>query len=138
MLGKHTIKTWSSTQSIVSLSSGEAEFYGMVKGGTVTLGIQSLLTEVGVNMKITIKSDASAAIGIAKRKGLGKVRHIDVQDLWIQEKVNSGKFTIQKVHTSDNLADALTKYVDPGNIVHHVTGTNQRWIIHESLLALRA
>ena len=32
MLGSHCIKTWSSTQGAVALSSAEAEFYAMVDG----------------------------------------------------------------------------------------------------------
>ena len=43
MLGMHLIKTWSVTQSVVSLSSGEAEYYGLVKGASVGLGIRSML-----------------------------------------------------------------------------------------------
>ena len=31
-LGEHCIKAWSSNQSVIALSSGEAEFYGIVKG----------------------------------------------------------------------------------------------------------
>ena len=38
LVGAHAIKTWSSTQSSVSLSSGEAEFYGVVRGAGVGLG----------------------------------------------------------------------------------------------------
>ena len=34
-----------------------------------------------------ICTDASAALGVAHRQGLEKIRHIDVQHLWIQEKV---------------------------------------------------
>ena len=34
MHGRHNIKTWSSTQGVVALSSsGEAEYYAMIKGG---------------------------------------------------------------------------------------------------------
>ena len=29
----------------------------------------------------------AAVICIAKRRGLGKIRHLDVEDLWIQDKV---------------------------------------------------
>jgi len=32
MLGNHMVKSWCSTQAIVSLSSGEAEYYGIVLG----------------------------------------------------------------------------------------------------------
>ena len=43
MWGNHLIKSWSSTQSVVALSSGEAEYYGMVKGASVAIGLQSVL-----------------------------------------------------------------------------------------------
>ena len=35
----------------------------------------------------TVHSDAAAAIGIARRRDMGKVKRLDVTDLWIQEKV---------------------------------------------------
>ena len=38
MLGGNCIKHWSSTQPSVSLSSGEAEFYGVVRGAGQGLG----------------------------------------------------------------------------------------------------
>ena len=31
--GKHCLKTWSTTQAVIALSSGEAEYYGVVKEG---------------------------------------------------------------------------------------------------------
>ena len=37
MHGLHTIKTWSSTQPSVTLSSGEAEFYGVVRASGAAL-----------------------------------------------------------------------------------------------------
>ena len=40
MLGQHMIKSWSTTQSVIALSSGEAEYYSMVKGGSVGLGAE--------------------------------------------------------------------------------------------------
>ena len=47
MLGKHLIKSWSSTQTSISLSSGEAEFYGVVKASGISLGYQALLRDIG-------------------------------------------------------------------------------------------
>ena len=46
MLGSHTLKTWSSTQPSVTLSSGEAEFYGVVRAAGAALGHQSLLRDL--------------------------------------------------------------------------------------------
>ena len=81
------IKTWSNTQSVVALSSGEAEYYGMVKGASLALGIRSMLSDLAVNLTIRLRTDATAAKGIAARRGLGKVRHIEVNQLWLQDKV---------------------------------------------------
>ena len=87
MLGQHMIKSWSTTQSVIALSSGEAEYYSMVKGGSVGLGAQAMLREMGVELNLVIKCDASAAVGIVMRRGLGRFRHIDLSQLWIQENV---------------------------------------------------
>ena len=116
MLGNHVIKTWSSTQSVVSVSSGEAEFYSMVKGGSNGMGVQAIMKEIGIALPLMLKTDASAAMGISMRRGLGKVRHIDVSQLWIQQKVLSGEIKIIKVRTDENFSDALNKYVSSKNL----------------------
>ena len=56
----------------------------------------------------------------ASRKGLGKVRHIDVSQLWLQDRVSKGDIAIEKVSTHINLADALTKHVDSGKLNSHM------------------
>ena len=90
MLGGHLIKSWCSTQSVVSLSSGEAEYYSIVKGASIGLGLRSMLGDFGVEVAIRVNTDASAAKGMANRRGLGKVRHIAVNQLWIQDRVARG------------------------------------------------
>ena len=70
-----------------------------------------MLREFGVQLEITLKCDASAAVGTVKRKGLGKVRHIDVTQLWLQEKVAHGIIKIICVKSCENRSDALTKYL---------------------------
>ena len=47
-LGKHLIKSWSNNQAVIALSSGEAEYYGMVKGGSMGLGSKAILEDVGM------------------------------------------------------------------------------------------
>ena len=106
--------------------SGEAEYYGIVKGAGIAIGLQNMLKDFDVEMKIEIRTDASAAKGIANRRGLGKVRHMEVSQLWVQEKVSEGRIKIVKVKGEDNIADALTKHVDHDNITRHLTGTGQR------------
>ena len=127
MLGKHMIKSCSITQSVISLSSGEAEFYAMVKGGIVGLEISAMLRELGVQVKLNLKTDASAALGIARRKGLGKVRQLDVSQLWIEDKVACGEISVIKVGTGEHISDALTKHINSNDIGWHMEKTNQEF-----------
>ena len=124
MHGSHLIKSWSVNQSVIALSSGEAEYYALVKSASIVMGVQSLCKDLGVECgkPIDIKSDASAAIGICNRIGLGKVRHIEVNQLWLQEKVTQGKITVSKVGTLENLADAMTKAIDAESMQRHLIG----------------
>ena len=73
--------------------------------------------------KPQLYSDSSAAIGIADRLGTGKVRHIEVCQLWVQDMVASGKVDINKTGTQLNLAEALTKYVDSSTMEYHIAQT---------------
>jgi hypothetical protein len=110
ILGSHTIKTWSSTQTSVALSSGEAEFNGVVKGAGVGLGYQSLLRDLGIDLPLRVWTDSSAAIGICSRQGLGKLRHLDTHTLWVQQAVRSGRVDLRKVAGEANPADLFTKH----------------------------
>ena len=122
------VKGWSTTQGVIALSSGEAEYYGIVKGSSVGMGVQSVLRDLGVNVKLQVLTDSSAAKGIASRRGLGKVRHVEVNQLWVQEKVADGSIELSKVSGEANLADALTKHVGREILERHLEATNQ-WLI---------
>ena len=92
MFGHHTLKTWSSTQPSVTLSSGEAEFYGVVRASGAALGQQSLMRDLGQDLKVRVWTDSSAAMGISARSGLGKLRHLETHTLWVQEKIRAKAF----------------------------------------------
>ena len=46
---------------------------------------------------------------LVNRRGLGKAKHVDMQNLWIQEASKSGRFVTKKVGTNVNPADMMTK-----------------------------
>ncbi len=79
----------------------------------------SLAKDFGHEARGTIHSDASAALGIVAREGLGKLRHVRVQYLWIQDRVRGGDLETQKVDGPSNPADLLTKYLGAQDIVRH-------------------
>ena len=111
MFGKHLVKSSSTVQDPIGLSSGEAEYYAAVKGGSFLLGFKALLEDFGIKTKLNsvVKIDSSAAKGMLSRRGLGKQRHISTRYLWIQERVARKDLMIQKVNTKEQLADILTK-----------------------------
>ena len=111
MLGGCCVKSWSSTQALISLSSAEAEYYGIVKASSVGLGCKAMLKDMGIDVAVRVHTDAEAAKGIASRTGLGKTRHIAVHFLWVQEKVRNGDLSLQKVRGEHNPADLMTKHL---------------------------
>ena len=124
MLGSHMIKSWSSSQPVIALSSGEAELYALVKAATQAKGIGSLMMDFDLAVETTIHTDSTAALGMVYRKGVGKVRHIEVQYLWIQDEVYKKKVSVLKVGTRDNPADMLTKSLKRELLEEHVAFVN--------------
>lgn len=122
MLGSHLIKSWSSTQSSVSLPSAEAEFYGAVRASSYALGYKSLLDDLGFSPKLRVWTDSSATIGICNRSGLGKLRHVDTHCLWIQAKVRSCEIELRNVRGEVNPADLFTKHLTSWDRICYLCG----------------
>jgi hypothetical protein len=121
MRGSHLIKHWSSTQKAVTLSSGEAELCGIVKGTAEALGIQSLGRDLGIEMDVCMYTDSSAAAGICRRSGIGRVRHLAVGQLWVQEGLRRGDFKLFKIPGAENPADLLTKHLTRDVMDRHLS-----------------
>ncbi len=81
MLGSATCHTYSKSQAVIALSSGEAEYYGFVSAAAASLGLQSALMDWGWHLRIQILMNASAGIAIGSRRGLGRTKHIDTLPL---------------------------------------------------------
>ena len=113
MVGNHCIKTWSSTQGAVALSSAEAEFYAMIEAVIRGKGVVSIMTELGFNTngKTALFTDSSAAKSFVSRTGLGKMKHLEIRDLWLQREVGLGKVLVYTVEGPRNPADLMTKYL---------------------------
>ena len=110
-IGEHFIKGWSKTQASITLSSAEAELVAMCKLAAEIIGIGSLAADLGQDLKVVMFADSSAAIAIAKRRGSGKLRHINIGLLWIQDKTEKEEIIVKKVKGISNLSDMMTKGV---------------------------
>ena len=119
-LGGCIIKAWSRQQRAIALSSGEAELYAAVKTVQELLGIKSLGTDLGMNIRCNLQIDAKATVGMLSRKGAGRNRHIGVQHFCVRDVIRSGAVSLERVWSSKNVADILTKYVEPRVLDRHL------------------
>ena len=60
--GNHPVKTWSTTQNVISLSSGEAEYYGLAKGVSVGVRFRGVLGGLGIR-GMEVKQGGNDTIG---------------------------------------------------------------------------
>ena len=74
--------------------------------------------DLGLQLSLALHADSSAAIGICRRAGIGRVRHLAVGQLWVQEHIRRGAFTLHKVRGDDNPADLCTKHMSRALMDH--------------------
>eukprot|EP00973_Karenia_brevis_P062452 8684500-Karenia_brevis.AAC.1 len=63
----------------------------MVEGVTRAKGLMSLAKELGLGelqSVVRLGTDSSAAKSFVCRRGLGKMRHLEIRDLWLQKEVS--------------------------------------------------
>ena len=120
LFGGAAVKGWSSNQSVIALSSGEAEYYAALKGASSALGFKSMLEDLGIEAKIVLYTDSSAARGIIHRTGLGKLRHLETGYLWLQAAVKAKRLQVRKVLGTRNPADLFTKHLAVTDMWRHL------------------
>ena len=100
----------SRTQGIIALSSGEAECYASVSSSCDGIYLSRCLNFCsGLEVKIKLLLDSSSARQILSRSGVGRIRHLCVKVLWLQQKVEAKEIHVGAVGTVDNIADLGTK-----------------------------
>jgi hypothetical protein len=77
----------------------------------VALGYQAMMEDLGQKLEVRVWTDSTATMGICGRRGLGKLRHIDTQCLWIQQKVRGKAIELRKIRGEMNPADLFTKHL---------------------------
>ena len=117
-IGRHTIAHWSRTQPVVALSSGEAELNASLKGGCELLGAGELLSEMGQTYALDMYGDSTACKGALHWEGVGKMKHISVKQLWMQERIMNGQVTFSKISRERNSADAFTHHWATKDLQH--------------------
>ena len=122
MMGQHVIQTVVLTQGVVALSSGESEFYGHVRAAVEAVFLRNLLKFSDHVVQITIVTDSSAAKGFVEKLGCGrKMKHIAVQNLYLQGLVRQKIINVEKIKGTEHPPDVGTKYLAKPTMQQHLT-----------------
>jgi hypothetical protein len=119
-VGRHVLRTWSATQPTIATSSGEAELIAMHDGAVRGMGLKTVLSELCLLPRLRVVrmwTDSSVAKAFVATRGLGKMRHLEVKLLWLQEVVQKGQLQVGKISGATNVADLLTKYLTRDHLV---------------------
>ena len=99
------------TQKCVTLSSGEAELMALVKATSEAIGLQQLAASWQLGFSVAVFVDSSAALAVTSRKGNGKLRHVRIGHLWIQQLLEEEEVQYHKVQGTSNPSDLMTKHL---------------------------
>ena len=109
--GPHLVAHWSKVQTSPAPSSGEAELNAASRGISEVLSVRHLLDEMKIPVTMRHYVDASAAKGTILRKGAGRIKHLEIRQLWCQSMVEKYSLEVLKISRKVNLADVLTHAV---------------------------
>ncbi|KAL5547707.1 hypothetical protein UlMin_002938 [Ulmus minor] len=104
--------SWKSQlQSIVALSTTEAEYIAATEAIKEALWLQGILQELKLmEDNAIVFSDSQSALHLCKNPVFHeRTKHVDVRYHFIREKVTERKILVEKISTEDNPADAGTK-----------------------------
>ena len=113
------ISSFSRTQKVVAMSSCEAELTAIQSAVSEAANVLHVLEELGWNPKINVLTDSTAAIAFAHRRGVGRIKHLDLRRFFIQDWLRSQRLSLAHIPTEANAADLLTKAfssVDPARL----------------------
>ncbi|GJQ96310.1 ribonuclease H-like domain-containing protein [Tanacetum coccineum] len=111
-----SLVTWKSKkQSTLSRSSAEAEYRSMTSSTCEVIWLSNLLGDIGVKnlLPLVMYCDNSFALQIAANPVFHeKSKHFEIDVHLVREKVASGVIKTEKIHTTQQIADILTKGLD--------------------------
>ena len=94
---------------MVALSTAEAELIALSVAAQGGLFLKHVLEELGGRIRLQLLADSSSARAIVQRRDVGKIKHLAIRQLWLQDLLRDGELTCGAVTSSENLADMFTK-----------------------------
>jgi hypothetical protein len=112
-IGGTTVSCISKLQNIVSLSTIEAEYVVATEASKKMIWLQGFMEELGKKQENSkLYCDSESAIHLAKKSSFhSKTNNIQLRYHFIRSALEDGHLKLEKIHTSQNPADMLTKGV---------------------------
>jgi hypothetical protein len=96
--------------------------------------LQNMWEEMfGEKLDIIIETDSSAARCVAMRQGIGRIRHLEVRQIYMQQLVKSERLIVKKLPGVDNTADLGTKAVTAATFYHLIELVGLRKFANDEL-----
>ena len=112
MVGGCRLHSHSRTTGQHALSSGESEIMSMSEVLKEAKLIQYNLEFCGMGLlPIVLHTDADVARAFCHKRGVGRMKHLDVGYCWLQEELEKGNFKVKRVDRKFNARDMLTHRV---------------------------
>ena len=108
-----TVNWKAQMQSVVALSTTEAEYIATAKAVKEAIWLKGILKKLGVDQRsVVINCDSWSVICLSKNQTHHKrTKHINIKVHFIRLEVSKATVKLQKIHTNKNIADMLTKSV---------------------------
>eukprot|EP00435_Cladocopium_sp_Y103_P021098 s1207_g5.t1 len=103
-------------QTVVALSSAEAELYATASGVSEAILLRKVLAFFGYVVGLRAITDSSANNAVSHRLGVGKIRHLETKVLWLQDLVYDGRLVMSWIRGQQNQADLGTKVLQKARI----------------------
>lgn len=125
-VGGHTVSWRSCLQKVVALSTTEAEYISLSESSRKSVWLKWFCEELGFKQEAAeIFCDSQSAIYLAKNNMFHeRTKHVRVKHNFVRELVAHGFVKVQKIHTSKNPADALTKVLSGEKFSGHLKTLN--------------
>ena len=125
-VGKCLLYSFTRRQSVIAQSSGEAELYATAAGVSEGILLRKVLAFLGMVLGLRTLSDFSANNAMTHRLGVGRVRHLEVKVLWLQQMVYKGLLTMTWQAGKDSNSDLGTKVLTKSRFQELVTSCGPR------------
>ena len=138
MFGEHCLRIWSVSQQMRALSSSEAVYYSMTRSAGVVFSILGVICDMNVVVSIAVCTDSSAAKEFDSSRELRKVRHVELSEIWLRDRVARGKVSLVKVVGDDNFGNVATEHVPADRVEQTLRATSnyvrsrRHDIVHQS------